>query len=89
MRRRIALEHYTKSDMIGVRNWVFFHAFDQIPYEIEFEKLAQNVNHTIIGISGVIEAALDLDPIEELERAFPIIGVAREGLAHIGMIKTG
>lgn len=89
MRRCIALEHETKSDMVGVRNWVCFHALDQNPYEIEFEKLAQNVNHAIVGISGVIEAALGLNPIEELECAFPVIGVAGESLAHSGVVKTG
>ena len=70
---------------LGYATGSCFHALDQNPYEIEFEKLAQNVNHAVVwGISGVIEAALGLNPIEELECAFPIISVAGEGLAQWG-----
>lgn len=33
------------------------------------------------------EVAVGFDPVEELEGAFPVIGVAREGLAYCALVE--
>jgi hypothetical protein len=55
---------------------------NQVPREFEFEELTKNIDHTIASIGVVLEMELGFDPVEELERALPIVAVGGEGLAN-------
>lgn len=75
MGRDIALEHNAKCGMIRERRWVSGHPLNQVPGELKLEELAENVDHSVVGVRSVLEPALGLDPVEEFESALPVVAV--------------
>ena len=84
MGTRIAIEHDTKRGVIGQSRWVASHAMNQAPGKVELEELAQDVDHAVVRIGGMRDAALLFDPVEKVESFLPVVAVTREGVAYVG-----
>jgi hypothetical protein len=54
---------------------------------VEFEELTKNVEHAIVSMSVVLEMALGLNPVEEIEGALPVVAVGREGFSDGGRVE--
>lgn len=78
----IPLEDDSKCGVVGLREWGLSHPRNQAPSEIEFEELAQDVYGAIVGVWGVLESVFGFDPVEEIECAFPVVGVSGDGLMN-------
>lgn len=82
MGRSVPLEDDSKCGVVGRRARRCLHPIDQAPGEIELEELAQDVYGTIEGFWGVLESEFGFDPVEEIERALPVVGVGGDGFFY-------
>lgn len=90
----IAFEQDAKRRVVGDGNWVLVHSADQVPTEAELEELTEDVEHAVVGVGGVLEAAVGVDPVEELEGALPVVAVRGEGSGdcvgvEVGKLRSG
>lgn len=78
----ITLEHDAKGGVVGEGRWVVLHSANQSPTEGELEELAEDVEHVVECVGGVMEVVMGLDVVEEVECAVPVVVVGEKGFAN-------